>query len=85
MCVVILLTKISPLLFLFVGITDEFDEDDDILYGNDNKDEAMHHPFEVKDRAIPNPFSSSGVAAEKLTPAMKSAAMSHRMIGKPCF
>merc|ERR1719357_1639934 len=65
------------------GITDEFDEDDDILYGNDNKDEAMHHPFEVKDRAIPNPFSSSGVAAEKLTPAMKSAAMSHRMIEFP--
>merc|ERR1719357_34131 len=65
------------------GITDEFDEDDDILYGNDSKDEAMHHPFEVKDRAIPNPFSSSGVAAEKLTPAMKSAAMSHRMIEFP--
>ena len=28
----------------------------------------MHHPFAVTDRAIPNPFAGSGVAAEKLNP-----------------
>ena len=39
------------------GITDEFDDDDDILYGND---EDFHHPLEVKERAIPNPYQSSG-------------------------
>ena len=66
-----------------LGITDEFDDDDDILYGGDKDDDNLHHPFAVKDRAIPNPFSSSGVAAERLTPAMKTAAMSHRMIEFP--
>ena len=63
------------------GITDEFDDDDDLLYGG--KAEDVHHPFEVKERAIPNPYSSAGVSGEKLTPAMKSAAMSHRMIEFP--
>ena len=65
------------------GITDEFDEDDDILYGNGNTGEEFHHPFEVKDRPLPNPYSSAGVAGERLTPAMKTAAMSHRMIEFP--
>lgn len=66
------------------GITDEFDDDDDILYGG-NKDESspLHHPFEVKDRPIPNPYSSLGVVGERLTPAMKTAAMSHRMLEFP--
>jgi len=65
------------------GITDEFEDDDEILYGADKNDADVHHPFEVRDRAVPNPFSNQGVAAEKLTPAMKSAAMSHRMIEFP--
>ena len=30
----------------------------------------MHHPFAVTDRAIPNPFASGGVAAEKLNPVI---------------
>jgi len=63
------------------GITDEFDDDDDLLYGKDDDD--LHHPFAVTDRAIPNPFASGGVAAEKLNPVMKAAAMSHRMIEFP--
>ena len=49
-----------------IGITDEFDDDDDILYGKDDDD--LHHPFAVTDRAIPNPFASGGVTAEKLNP-----------------
>ena len=49
------------------GITDEFDDDDDILYGNDD----FIHPFEVKDKAIPNPYTSSGIYDEKLTPGNK--------------
>ena len=51
-----------------IGITDEFDDDDDILYGKDDDD--LHHPFAVTDRAIPNPFASGGVAAEKLNPVI---------------
>merc|ERR1719270_447957 len=62
------------------GITDEFDDDDDILYGNLDD---FHHPFEVKDKPVPNPYTSSGIYDEKLTPAMKKAAMSHRMIEFP--
>ncbi len=64
------------------GITDEFDDDDDILYGDQEADD-VHHPFEVKDRPIPNPYSSLGVSGERLTPAMKTAAMSHRMLEFP--
>merc|ERR1712008_468349 len=65
------------------GITDEFDDDDDLLYGKDV--EGLHHPFAVTDRAIPNPFANGGhgVAGEKLNPVMKAAAMSHRMIEFP--
>ena len=36
------------------GITDEFDDDDDILYGN--LDDFVH-PFEVKDKPLPNPYT----------------------------
>jgi hypothetical protein len=63
------------------GITNEFDDDDDILYGG--SDTEFHHPFEVKDKPLPNPMLRSGVQAEILTPAMKSACMSHRMIEFP--
>lgn len=66
------------------GITDEFDDDDDILYGAGRDDNSpIHHPFEVKDRPVPNPYSSLGVVGERLTPAMKTAAMSHRMLEFP--
>merc|ERR1712223_1280568 len=62
------------------GITDEFDDDDDLLYGN----EDFHHPFEVKDKALPNPYQSAGISSEiHITPAMKNAVMGHRMIEFP--
>ena len=62
------------------GITDEFDDDDDILYGG----EDFHHPFEVKDKALPNPYQSAGISSEiHITPAMKNAVMGHRMIEFP--
>ena len=62
------------------GITDEFDDDDDLLYGT----EDFHHPFEVKDKALPNPYQSAGISSEiHITPAMKNAVMGHRMIEFP--
>ena len=63
---------VNPIIGVFfrfsIGITDEFDDDDDILYGKNDDD--LHHPFAVTDRAIPNPFASGGVAAEKLNPVI---------------
>ena len=56
--------------WFFIGITDEFDDDDDLLYGNGKDDDDLHHPFAVTDRAIPNPFANGGVAAEKLNPVI---------------
>ena len=59
------------------GITDEFDDDDDILYGANDKDDAdIHHPFNVVDRAVPNPFTrDTGVSAEKLNPGMHNSTL----------
>ena len=69
------------------GITDEFSDEDGIH--SDGSDNDVHHPFIVKDRPVPNPFISgissapSGVTMETLTPAMRSAAKTHRMLEFP--
>ena len=70
------------------GITDEFSDDDGIM--DAKSDDEVHHPFEVSDKALPNPyfpgssFGPSGLALEtKMNPTMKAAAKSHRMIEFP--
>ena len=70
------------------GITDEFSDDDGIM--DAKSDDDVHHPFEVSDKAVPNPyfpgssFGPAGLALEtKLNPTMKAAAKSHRMIEFP--
>ena len=69
------------------GITDEFSDDD--LNGDEDD---FHHPFLVKDKPLPSVLTSAypgsslardGVALEYLTPAMRSAAKTHRMLEFP--
>ena len=58
------------------GITDEFDDDDDILYGNLDD---FHHPFEVKDKpgvlsSITNRFAKYKISVKRIiqTPDKKN-------------
>ena len=70
------------------GLTDEF-SDNDGINTDDSDEDGIHHPFEVKDRPLPSvlypgsSFAPSGVTKEYLTPAMKSAAKTHRMLEFP--
>ena len=74
------------------GITNEFDEEDAIANGSDS-DTEFHHPFMVKDKPLPAPLTISaapgssllqaGITCETLTPAMKNAAKTHRMLEFP--
>ena len=72
------------------GITDEFSDDEIINRpfdsDEDNNDSNLHHPFQVKERAIPNPFTMGedrALELSQLTPQAKLAARSHRMIEFP--
>eukprot|EP00095_Tigriopus_kingsejongensis_P003437 maker-scaffold110_size354795-snap-gene-2.25 protein:Tk03437 transcript:maker-scaffold110_size354795-snap-gene-2.25-mRNA-1 annotation:"conserved hypothetical protein" len=72
------------------GITDEFSDDGNILPEDQTE---YHHPFMVKDRPVPSPFtyapvpgsslSATGLAIEYLNPEAKAAAKSHRMLEFP--
>ncbi len=72
------------------GISDELSDHD--LGGSSGDEAELHHPFMVKDRPLPGPLapivpgsslSRDGISLERLTPAMKSAAKSHRMLEFP--
>ncbi|XP_059079126.1 protein Son-like isoform X2 [Tigriopus californicus] len=76
------------------GITDEFSDHEKLLPGqSDDEEVEYHHPFMVKDRPVPTPFSfgrapgsslaATGVAIEYLNPEAKVAAKSHRMLEFP--
>ncbi len=80
------------------GLTDDLsDEEAELVHGaagkasGDEEERGFHHPFMVKDRPVPGPFplglgtsmAPSGVGLEMLTPAMKTAAKSHRMLEFP--
>lgn len=74
------------------GITDEFSDNENLAQSDDEEVE-YHHPFMVKDRPVPTPYSfgrtpgsslaATGVAIEYLNPEAKIAAKSHRMLEFP--
>jgi len=75
------------------GITDDFDDDDAEIINrpvNSDDEREVHHPFAVKERAVPNPYMGApgsslrpAIELDSLTPQARLAARSHRMIEFP--